>query len=200
MRNAAQDITETKSAKIGRVIDHLVDALGSDPCCTLRRAVILADIDENPGTTQTEIMDRLGVQKSCLSRDVEWLYDYGCVMRQQDPYDARVIRLHCCGYSKKNLGFALENFNFSHKNLKNFLIGLINLFGEHKPTLRDAKIVAVLGDEGSATKQEIFEGLYNGPSTTQNRAINNLVDFGIVHKKEERLQERETVQNEITDS
>jgi|GEM_PF-4416974 len=39
---------ESKAMKVGHVIDHLVDALGGEPACTLRRAVILADIDEPP--------------------------------------------------------------------------------------------------------------------------------------------------------
>lgn len=180
-----RDITQSKAAKIGLVIDHLVDALGGEPSCTLRRAVILADIDEHPGTTQVEIMERMGAHKSALNRDIEWLYDYGCIMRQQNTQDARAIRLYICGYAKKNLDYALETYDFSHKNLKNSLISLINLFGSHKPTLRDAKIISTIGDNGVMTKQEIFGNLYNGSATTQNRAINNLVDCGFIDKIEE---------------
>lgn len=179
-----KDITQSKAGKVADVIDHLVDALGGEPSCTLRRAVILADIDEHPGTTQTEIMERTGAHKSALNRDIEWLYDYGCVMRQQDTEDARAIRLYICGYAKKNLDHALETFDFSHKNLKNYLISFINLFGSHKPTLRDAKIVSALSDKSTLSKQEIFEELYNGSATTQNRAINHLADLGFLKRKE----------------
>src|SRR5688500_17264810 len=126
--------TETDITRIGHVIDHLVDALGGEPACTLRRAVILADIDEFPGTTQAAIIHPLAADNSTLNRDIEWLYDYGCIMRQ-DSRDGREIKLHTCGYSKKNLDLALTYFNNSHKNLKNFLITYIKVFGQHKPTL-----------------------------------------------------------------
>lgn len=182
MQMLPRDITASKAEKIGTIIDHLVDALGGEPGCTMRRAVILADIDENPGTTQSDILERLGIHKSTINRDIEWLYDYGCIMRTQSDQDARVIQLRICGYSKKNLGFALEYFDNSHKCLKNFLISYINLFNDYKPTLRDAKIVAVLGDVKDASKQQLVEGLYNGPATTESRAINNLIDIGVVRK------------------
>jgi DNA-binding MarR family transcriptional regulator len=174
-----------KSQAINDVIDHLVDALGGEPSCTLRRAVILADIDENPGTTQAEIIERLGASKSALNRDIEWLYDYGCIIRKQSSNDARSITLNICGYSKKNLDYAMEYFSFSHKSLKNFLISLINIFGSHKPTLRDAKIVSVVGLQREVTKQEILAGLFDGAHTTENRAINNLVDFGLIEKRDD---------------
>lgn len=173
---------ETDAARIGHVINHLVDALGGDPACTLRRAVILADIDEHPGTTQAEIIQRLAADKSALNRDIEWLYDYGCIMRQ-DGKDGREIKLHACGYAKKNLDLALFYFNNSHKSLKNFLIHYIHMFGQHRPTLRDAKIIATIGDKGSANRQMVFEELYNGPLTTDNRAINNLIVTGLLEKK-----------------
>lgn len=173
---------ESESVRIGRVIDHLVDALGGDPGCTLRRAVILADIDEFPGTTQAGIIQRLEADKSALNRDIEWFYDYGCIMRQ-DGRNGREIGLHTCGYAKKNLELALAHFNNSHRNLKTFLITYMNFFGQHKSTLRDAKIVATLGDKGSANRQAVFEELYNGPLSTDNRAINNLIVAGILKKK-----------------
>ncbi len=180
MKTLPKDITASKAQKIGQIIDHLVDALGGEPSCTIRRAVILADIDEFPGTTQAEIMARLEVDKSTLNRDIEWLYDYGCITRGQGSADGREIPLQICGYSRKSLGYALESFEFSHKSLKNFLITFISLFREHKPTLRDAKILALAGDVGGASRQDIAEGLYSGPSTTESRALSNLIELGIV--------------------
>lgn len=180
-----RDMGLSKAEKIGIILDHLVDALGGEPSCTLRRAVILADIDEFPGTTQTDIIKRLEVDKSTLNRDIEWLYDYGCIMRRPSPQDARQLELTICGYAKKNFDFALFYFNYDHKSLKNFLIRFIHIFGSHKPTLRDAKILSFLGDKPSAKKQEIIDHLYDGPTTTDNRAINNLVDVGFLEKIDE---------------
>jgi DNA-binding MarR family transcriptional regulator len=181
MNTLPKDITESKAVKIGHIIDHLVDALGGEPGCTVRRAVILADIDENPGTTQAEIINRLKADKSTLNRDIEWLYDYGCLRRTPGP-DGREVRLQIEGYAKKNLDFALEYFDFSHKSLKNFLIHFINLFGEHKPTLRDVKIISVATDNKHSSRQNLLKDLYGGSTTTENRAINNLIDMGLLVK------------------
>lgn len=183
MKTLPKDITESKAVKIGHVIDHLVDALGGEPGCTVRRAVILADIDENPGTTQTGIINRLKADKSTLNRDIEWLYDYGCI-RRTPGMDGREVKLQIEGYAKKNLDFALEYFDFSHKSLKNFLIHFINLFGEHKPTLRDVKIISAAADKNNSSKQDLLKDLYGGSITTENRAINNLLDMGLLVKED----------------
>ena len=175
-------VVESKAAKVGHIVDHLVDALGGEPACTLRRAVILADIDENPETTQAGIIQRLKADKSTLNRDIEWLYDYGCILRQPGN-NGRELKLMICGYSKKNLDLALKYFDNSHKALKNFLIQYMNLFGQHKPTLRDAKIVASVGETDPSNRQKVFQTLYNGPVTTDNRAINNLIELGILERK-----------------
>ncbi|HBR69141.1 MAG TPA: MarR family transcriptional regulator, partial [Rhodospirillaceae bacterium] len=46
------------------VIDHLVEALAGDPSSPLRRAIILIDIDQHSGSTQTGVMERLSIHKS----------------------------------------------------------------------------------------------------------------------------------------
>jgi len=171
--------------QMGLVLDHLVDALGGDPSCTLRRAVILADIDEHPETTQTGVMERLKIDKHTLNRDIQWLYDQGCVLRNPGKDDGRVINMVTCGYSKKNLGLALDYFNNSHKNLKNFLEGYISIFKDHRPTLREAKIMATMADLGSATRQEVISRSYGGPQTTNARALDGLTDLGLLNKNEE---------------
>jgi hypothetical protein len=173
---------ESKATKIGHVIDHLVDALGGEPACTMRRAVILADIDEFPGTTQAEIMQRLQLDKSNLNRDIEWLLNYCCISRTPGR-DGREVSLKTEGYAKNNLRLALGYFDNSHKSLKNFLIRYMSIFGPHKPTLRDAKIVASVGEKDSSNRQMVFQSLYNGPVTTDNRAINNLIELGIIERK-----------------
>ena len=182
VRILPKDLTATNAGKIGMVIDHLVDALGGDPSCSLRRALILTDIAENPETTQADIMKRLEIDKSSAHRDIEWLYDHGCIMRHQNRNDARVLNLKVVGYSLRNLNIALEYFQNSHKSLKSFLEGFIKLFGNHKPTLRDAKIIAALGDKGTASKQELLEELYSGPVTTDTRSIHNLIMAGHISR------------------
>jgi DNA-binding MarR family transcriptional regulator len=182
MKHLPRNVIATKAQQIGMVIDHLVAALGGDPSSPVRRASILADIDQYPGTSQSSVMDRLGLNKSALTRDIEWLYDHGCITRATSAQDAREIQLRTCGYAKRNLDLALVYFEKSHESLKNFLNSFISLFGDYKPTLRDAKIIAVVGDLNDASRQRIFEGLYHGPSTTENRALNNLIELGFVEK------------------
>jgi DNA-binding MarR family transcriptional regulator len=173
---------ESKIAKVGHVFDHLVDALGGEPACTLRRAVILADIDENPGTTQAGITQRLKADKSTLNRDIDWLVDYCCI-RKKPGQDGRETLLHTEGYSRKHLDLALQYFDNSHKGLKNFIILYMSLYGDHKPTLRDAKILATISDKAPASRQQVFSALYNSPTSTENRAINNLVELGLIERK-----------------
>lgn len=185
MQQIAQDDATARANAATTIIDHLVNALGGEPACKLQRAMILVDIDQHPGTTQADIMERLDVNKSALNRDIEWLYDYGCIMRTPGGNDGRTVLLQACGYAKKNIDLALSYFDFDHNNLKNFLIRLITLFGQHKPTLRDAKIVSVIGSNGTVTRQQIFESLYNGPVSTDNRAVNNLINFGLVQSTDD---------------
>lgn len=173
---------ESKVAKVGHIVDHLVDALGGEPACTMRRAVILADIDEHAGTTQAGIIQRLKADKSTLNRDIEWLCDYCCI-RKKPGQDGRETLLFTEGYSKKHLDLALKYFNNSHKALKNFLIRYMSIFGQHKPTLRDAKILASVGETDPSNRQRVFQALYNGPVTTDNRAVNNLIDLGLLERK-----------------
>ena len=185
LKNAHNQVSANKVQQLGLILDHLVDALGGDPSSTLRRAVILADIDEFPGTTQAEVMDRLNLNKSAINRDIEWLHDYGCIMREPGTTDGRVIHIVTCGYSKKNLDLALDYFKKSHKNLHFFLETLINLFTEQKPTLRDAKFLVAAADIGETSRQDLFARGYSGAQTTNARALDNLVEQGLLIKTEE---------------
>ena len=185
MQIVEDENTAAKAYAATTVIDHLVDALGGEPACKLMRALILVDIDENPGTKQVDILERVETSKSSLTRDIEWLYDYGCITRKPSTEDSRVMELRVCGYAKKNMDLALKYFDFNHENLKNFLESLIRVFGSHKPTLRDAKIVSVIGKQGTVTRQQILDSLYNGPTSTDNRAVNNLINFGLVQSKDD---------------
>jgi DNA-binding MarR family transcriptional regulator len=185
LKSAHNQVSANRIQQMGLILDHLVEALGGDPSSPLRRAQILVDIDGHPETTQAEVMERLKLNKSTLNREIEWLYDQGCILRQPSRLDGRVIHMLTCGYSKKNLGLALDYFEKSHKNLHFFLETLINLFTEQKPTLRDAKFLVTATDMGEATRQEIFERGYSGAHTTNVRALDNLVEQGLLIKTED---------------
>lgn len=185
LKSAHNQVSANRIQQMGLILDHLVDALGGDPSAPLRRAQILIDIDAHPETTQAAIMDRLGVNKSTLNREIDWLYDQGCILRQPSKQDGRVIHMITCGYSKKNLGLTLDYFEKSHKNLHFFIETLISLFTDQKPTLRDAKFLVAAADMGEATRQELFNRGYVGAQTTNVRALDNLVEQGLLVKTEE---------------
>jgi DNA-binding MarR family transcriptional regulator len=185
LKSHHNQVSANRIQQMGLILDHLVDALGGDPASPLRRAQILVDIDAHPETTQSAVMERLSVNKSTLNREIDWLYDQGCILRQPSAQDGRVIHMVTCGYSKKNLGLALDYFDKSHENLHFFLETLINLFTEQKPTLRDAKLLVAAADIGEASRQELFARGYSGAQTTNVRALENLVEQGLLIKTED---------------
>jgi DNA-binding MarR family transcriptional regulator len=180
VKSLAKKAMTTKGQKACYVIDHLVEALGNEPSSSLRRAIILADIDQHPGTTQTGILERLQVHKSALNREIEWLFNYGCIMRQSSNVDGREVPLMTCGYSRKSLESALDYFGGSHQNLKKFLEGFTRYLKQERPSLRDAKIVSTVYSRKRASKQDIMNSLYQGGSSTDHRAINDLVSEGVI--------------------
>jgi hypothetical protein len=64
--------------------------------------------------------------------------------------------------------------------LKGFLEGMTKFLKQEKPTLRDAKIVSTLYERKGASKQEVIDGLYSGPASTDNRAYNKLREDGVI--------------------
>lgn len=167
--------------KAATLIDHLVDAMAGEPSAPLRRVLTLIDIAQNPGTSQTAILARLPIlDKSNLTRDIDWLYNYGCITRNVSESSARESALTICGFSRNHLGFAAYLLNNRLESLQKFLEGYINFFQGYRATLRDAKIVTVLTANGETPRQEIFDELYNGPMSTDNRALLALIEEGFV--------------------
>jgi DNA-binding MarR family transcriptional regulator len=180
VKDMANNAMTTDGQKACLVIDYLVEALGNDPSSSLRRAMILADIDQHPGTTQADIMERMNLHKSALNREIEWLFNYGCIMMQASAKDARTKTLHVCGYSKKGLDAALEFFLGDHQKLKNFLSLYAKVLRQEKPTLRDAKILAYLYNKKVASKAEVLNNLYDAPTTSDHRAFSEILTAGVV--------------------
>ncbi len=185
LKSAHNQVSANRIQQMGLILDHLVNALGGDPSAPLRRVQILNDIDEHPETTQSAVMDRLKIGKSTLNREIDWLYDQGCILRQPSKQDGRVIHMLTCGYSKKNLGLALDYLEKSHETLHSFVESLINLFTDPKPTLRDAKFLVAAADMGEASRQDLFARGYSAAQTTNVRALDNLVEQGLLVKTED---------------
>lgn len=180
VKTLAKRAMTTTAQKACVVIDHLVEALGGDPSSSLRRAQILTDIDQYPGSTQTTIMERLGIPKSAMNREIDWLFNYGCIMFKDCANDARAKQIFICGYSKKALDAAMDYCEGDHEKLKFFLHNTSKSLKQEKPTLRDAKIVAFLYERKGAEKQQVVAALYDGSPSTDNRAIGKLLETGVI--------------------
>lgn len=165
--------------RLGEVIDHIVDSVG-DPSITLRRALILLDIDEHAGTTQNAVGERLNLEKSVVSRNVDWLWGHGCVIRSESRHDARESALNTSTYTHKHLQLALRPFGNQHLALKKTLEVFIALFHKHMPSLRELKALLTVSAKGEASRSDILNNLYDGPATTDQRAIRTLIEEGLV--------------------
>ncbi len=180
IRQQAKRAMATRGQKACIVIDHLVEALAGDPSSFIRRAQVLTYIHEHPEVTQTEIMHEFNISKSAMNREIEWLFNYGCITRKSAEKDGRAVKLSVCGYSKRALESALDYFPNQHKGLQSLLNRYIKILKQGRPTLRDARIVSSLYEKGQASKSEVMEELYNGPATTDNRAYKKLVSDGVI--------------------
>ena len=176
----ARQAMTTNGQKACLIIDRLVEALANDASSSLRRAMILADIDQYPGTTQTGIMERLRLNKSAVNREIDWLFNYGCIMVKECDNDARSKTIHICGYSKAALDEALNYMGGSHDKLQGFLNGLARFLKQEKPTLREAKIVSAIYEKKGAEKADVIKDLYEGSASTKNRVVNKLIEDGIL--------------------
>ncbi|HEY8962832.1 MAG TPA: MarR family winged helix-turn-helix transcriptional regulator [Alphaproteobacteria bacterium] len=164
--------------QLAKVVDHLVDAVG-DPSATLRRAMILLDIDLNPGTTLNAVGERLQLEKSVSSRNVDWLWNQGCVLRKAGREDARELELETSPYAHKHLQLALRPFGNHHEVLIKNLNTFIDLFQKHMPTLRELKALLTVGVLGQASRTQVINNLYDGPPTTDQRAVRHLIEEGV---------------------
>lgn len=180
VKNLAKKAMTSPSQRACYVIDHLIEALGQEPSSPIRRAIILLDIDCNPGARPTEIMERLRLDKSTVNRETDWMYNYGCILRGECDQDARAVRLETCGYAKRAIASALDYVDGDHKKLMRFLERFGDLLSQEKPTLRDAKIYSTVYERGTATKQQILDNLQKSSTSTNNRAIGKLYEDGVL--------------------
>ena len=174
---------QQKMQMISDITDYLVNAL-TDSSASLRRALILIDIDENPNITQAELSERLEEDKSTISRNIEWLFDHGCIRRHNDYADARIILLRSSDFSSRHLSQALKYFDGNHELLKKYLKTLIKMFSEGIPTLREIKALSVVGAKGGAAPADLNDELYDSPASTQRRILSSLTDADLLIRDE----------------
>lgn len=180
VKSLAKRAMTTTGQKACYVVDHLVAALGNEASSPLRRAQILVDIDQNSGTTQVEIMERMNLPKATVNREVDWLFNYGCIRFGESTDDGRTKPITAEGYSKKHLVDALDYFDGSHEKLTNYLETLIKLLKQEKPTLRDAKILTTVSERDGIDKARMIDEIPGGSNSTNNRAVNKLVESGVL--------------------
>lgn len=164
----------------GQVIDHLVDCLAGEPSAPLRRVAVLIDIARHPGTSQMAVSDRQNMEKSTLNRDIDWLYNYGCITKNTSETSARESALTIVGVARTHLARAASGMKGDLNALQKLIDGYISFFGDYRATLRDAKMVTVLSAKGPASRQDVFGHLYNGPPSTDNRTLLALIEEGFI--------------------
>lgn len=166
--------------KTGLIIDHLVDALAGDASVPLRRAHILAYIFANPECNKNNLDKNLDYSKPLISRDLDWFLDYGCIMNSDKGY-------FVCGYSQKNIEYALSYLENSSERLIFILKAFIDLFGDYKPSMRDAKILTSLSGGDTKAKKDILSELYFESYATGSRAVTNLIEAGFLDRTNDTL-------------
>lgn len=164
--------------QLSDVIDLLVDVLG-EPSCPLRRAIVLNDIWQYPGSTLHEVMSRLNLDKSTAFRDIDWLVDHGCVIKKTNADNKREIDLYLFEGTKSKLE-QIYRICGGASYLTSILQGFIDLAPTRKQSLREAKILISLTLYGTMDKNDLAKTLYDGPSTTDQRALQNLINEGFV--------------------
>ncbi len=164
--------------QLSDIIDLLVETLG-EPSCPLRRAIVLNDIWQNSGATLHEVMTRLNLDKSTAFRDIEWLVDHGYVIKKTNEDNKREIDLFVFEKTKAQLE-QIYRICGGAPYLTSILQGFIDLAPKRKQSLREAKILISLTLYGKMDKNELAKSLYDGPSTTDQRAIQNLINEGFV--------------------
>ncbi|MFZ2174529.1 MAG: MarR family transcriptional regulator [Rhodococcus sp. (in: high G+C Gram-positive bacteria)] len=80
---------------------------------------VLRAVEENPGSTVSEIARFLGLQSSNVSTTVRNLVERGLVERRLDPEDRRSHRLHLTALSERNRRLIDEMWNRGIRNLLN---------------------------------------------------------------------------------
>lgn len=163
------------------VVDHLVEALAGEPSAPLRRALILADIDQHPGTTQDGVMQRLYLNQTSMKREMEWLFNHGCIKIEDSTKDTKGQVIEICAYTGAGIKAALGHFGGKHEKLKFFLRQMGNFIGLEKPTLRDARIISTLFEKGEAKKEEVLDALYDDSPATNDQAYDKLVETGVIN-------------------
>jgi DNA-binding MarR family transcriptional regulator len=182
LKNAHSQASASHIQQSALVIDHLIAALGGDPSCGLHRAQTLVDIYAHPQTTQSEIMARLGFDKHTVNRHILWLADHGCIDRVAGAADGRVIHISIAGYAKKNIELSLSYCGGLPKRLQDFLDTFIKGFQEHRPTLRDVKLLLTAVDVGQAPRAVLLNQSNIGPSTSAARALDELLSEGLLQR------------------
>lgn len=166
--------------QLSDIIDLLVKALG-EPSCPIRRVLVLNDIWQHPGATLKDIIARLDMDKSTAFRDVDWLIDHGCVVKKIREDNKREINLFVFEKTKQVLD-TIYHLCGGPDYLASIIKGFMNMTPGRKQSLREAKILVSLTLYGKLDKHSLSEMLYDGPTTTDQRALQNLINEGFVEQ------------------
>ncbi|MEO3813276.1 MarR family transcriptional regulator [Sphaerisporangium sp. B11E5] len=69
----------------------------------LGQELLIVDIHRNPGTTQAEMVQRIGLEQPTIAKALGRMERAGFVRRDSDPQDRRVIRVHLTERGEKTV-------------------------------------------------------------------------------------------------
>lgn len=165
----------------------MVDALGGSLCCPARRALVLLYVYDHPGSHKNSIAEHFELGRGIVSRDVVWLIDQGCVIKKQNNMDRRENDLFTCGFAQKNVEYALGYCQGNCERLIFLVEGFISLFDDHKPTMRDLKILGALSQRPGLSRKDIDEELFDDNASGVSRALSALLSQRMIERDDEKI-------------
>ncbi len=85
-------------------LTHRLALLGLHP----GQELIVVDLHEHPGSTQTELVARMGIEQPTIAKAVSRMERSGFVERVQDDADRRVVRLRLSEQGRQSVEPVLE--------------------------------------------------------------------------------------------
>lgn len=105
---AHRSVPETEKAEklltllrdLNQIFHGLAQAAWQEQGLARPAAIVMREIDRNPGTTVSGLARTTGLAKSNVSKAVESLVEKGFVEKRSDPEDQRLVRLYATGEAK----------------------------------------------------------------------------------------------------
>jgi DNA-binding MarR family transcriptional regulator len=139
-----------------RLIRRRFDVAIRDLGLTQAKWRVLATLSRHPGLRQSELAERLDIEKAPLGLALEWLEQAGWIRRESDPQDRRARRVYLSEQSAPTLALMEERFRgVETQYLRGFdeseVAGLLDSLQALRETLREGDPAPERPDTGPET-------------------------------------------------